>query len=46
MAAKATFAFSLVLMMVSLAFSLIEIFLSAGALNLLLRDLEDNQKIS
>ncbi len=42
--AAAVFALSLILMMVSLAFSLIEIFLSAGALNLLLRDLEDNQK--
>ncbi len=39
--AKILFAFSLLLMIVSLILSLVEIFLSAGALNLLLRDLEE-----
>jgi Protein of unknown function (DUF2721) len=39
--AKWLFAVSLLLMMVSLFFSLIEIFLSAGALRVLLKDLEE-----
>lgn len=40
-AAKALFAVSLVLMMVSLVVAIYEIFLSAGALRLLLMDLEE-----
>jgi hypothetical protein len=39
--AKILFALSLILMMVSLGLSLVELFLSAGALRLLLRDLEE-----
>lgn len=39
--AKLLFAISLVLMIVSLVFSLVEIFLSAGALRLLLKNLEE-----
>lgn len=39
--AKLLFAFSLLLMIVSLVISLVEIFLSAGALRYLLKDLEE-----
>ncbi len=39
--AKVLFAFSLLLMIASLVISIIELFLSAGALRLLLRDLEE-----
>lgn len=39
--AKALFAVSLLLMIISLVLSLVELFLSAGALRLLLRDLEN-----
>ncbi|MCS6929858.1 MAG: DUF2721 domain-containing protein [Saprospiraceae bacterium] len=39
--AKLLFAFGLILMIISLILSLIELFLSAGALRLLLRDLEE-----
>ncbi|NUO01929.1 MAG: DUF2721 domain-containing protein [Saprospiraceae bacterium] len=39
--AKVLFALSLLLMIASLAISLVEIFLSAGALRLLLKDLEE-----
>jgi hypothetical protein len=42
--AKVLFAVSLLLMIVSLLLSLSEIFLSAGALRLLLRDLEEKEK--
>lgn len=42
--AKILFAVSLLLMIVSLMLSLSEIFLSAGALRLLLRDLEEKEK--
>ena len=41
--AKILFGLSLLLMIASLIISLIEIFLSAGALRLLLRDLEEGQ---
>ncbi|MFN0015560.1 MAG: DUF2721 domain-containing protein [Saprospiraceae bacterium] len=39
--AKVLFAFSLLLMIASLVISIVELFLSAGALRLLLRDLEE-----
>ncbi|MEI6409416.1 MAG: DUF2721 domain-containing protein [Bacteroidota bacterium] len=42
--AKLLFGIGLVLMMVSLFLSLIEIILSAGALRLILRDLEEKEK--
>jgi hypothetical protein len=42
--AKILFALSLLLMMASLVISLMEIFLSAGALRLLLRELEEKEK--
>lgn len=42
--AKVLFAASLLLMIVSLVISLVEIFLSAGALRLLLTDLADKEK--
>lgn len=41
--AKVLFAISLLLMIVSLVISIIELFLSAGALRLLLRDLEEKR---
>ncbi len=41
--AKVLFALSLLLMMTSLVISLMEIFLSAGALRLLLKDLEERE---
>jgi Protein of unknown function (DUF2721) len=41
--AKVLFASSLVVMIISLVVSIVEIFLSSGALNLLLRDLEDKK---
>lgn len=41
--AKVLFALSLLLMIASLVISLVEIFLSAGALRLLLKDLEENR---
>lgn len=40
--AKVLFALSLLLMIASLVLSLVEIFLSAGALRLLLKDLEEH----
>jgi hypothetical protein len=43
--AKILFALGLVFMMASLVISLVEIFLSAGALNVLLQNLEDKEKI-
>jgi hypothetical protein len=43
MAAKALFAVSLLLMIISLLLSLLEIILSAGALRLILRDLEEKE---
>lgn len=42
--AKILFALSLVLMIASLVISLMEIFLSAGALRVLLKDLEEKEK--
>ncbi|MCB0528695.1 MAG: DUF2721 domain-containing protein [Saprospiraceae bacterium] len=42
--AKILFALSLLLMMVSLVLSLVELFLSAGALRVLLMDLEEKEK--
>jgi len=42
--AKILFAFSLLLMMCSLVISLLEIMLSAGALRVLLKDLEERNK--
>ena len=44
MAARALFALSLVLMIVSLIITIMEIFLSAGALRVLLKDLEEKEK--
>ncbi|MBK8555607.1 MAG: DUF2721 domain-containing protein [Lewinellaceae bacterium] len=43
--AKVLFAVSLLLMISSLVISLLEISLSAGALNVLLRDLEEKEKL-
>jgi hypothetical protein len=43
-AAKLCFALALLLLMTSLVMSVIEIFLSAGALNVLLRDLENKDR--
>ncbi len=43
---KILFAFSLLLMMASLVITLLETILSAGALNVLLRDLEDKENES
>jgi len=42
--AKILFALSLLMMMVSLVLSLMEIFLSAGALQVLLKELEEKEK--
>ncbi len=42
--AKILFALSLLMMMVSLVLSLMEIFLSAGALRVLLKELEEKEK--
>lgn len=42
--AKILFAFSLLLMMTSLVITLMEIFLSAGALRVLLKELEEKEK--
>jgi hypothetical protein len=42
--AKILFAFSLLLMIISLVISLVEITLSAGALDVLLKDLEEKEK--
>jgi Protein of unknown function (DUF2721) len=42
-AAKVSFGLALLLLLVSLVMSVIEIFLSAGALNVLLRDLEEKK---
>ena len=42
-AARVLFALSLVLMIASLVISIIEIFLSAGALEVLLKDLEEKE---
>lgn len=44
MAARALFALSLVLMIMSLIITIVEIFLSAGALWVLLKDLEEKEK--
>lgn len=44
--AKVLFALSLLLMMTSLVISLMEIFLSAGALRLLLKDLEEREGVN
>lgn len=41
---KILFAFSLVLMMASLVITIVETILSAGALNVLLKDLEEKEK--
>jgi hypothetical protein len=43
MSAKALFGISLLLMIISLLLSLVEIILSAGALHLILRDLEEKE---
>lgn len=43
--AKILFALSLLMMMASLVISLMEIFLSAGALRVLLKELEEKEKI-
>ena len=42
--AKVLFALSLLMLMASLVISIVEIFLSAGALRVLLRDLEEKEK--
>lgn len=44
LAASLLFAFSLVLMITSLIITIIEIYLSAGALRVLLKDLEEKEK--
>lgn len=44
LSAKILFAAALLLMIISLVMSLVEIFLSAGALNVLLKDLEQKEK--